>query len=110
MFAVSNISIPCRGKNVCLFVAIFQMFTIWQMSHEEVNNMFSFIYKCFKCSLFRIHSVVKVDNMCTFLQQYFNCLLFRIYPRVRENNMPTFISIFQMFTILHIFQIICTLL
>ena len=66
---------------MCLFIVIFQMFTIWQMSREGVNNMLSFIYKYFKCSLFRIYSLVGVENMCTFIQQYFKCLLFHIYPR-----------------------------
>ena len=84
---------------MCLFIAIFQMFTVCQLSREGVNNMFSFINKYFKCSLFRIYSLVRVDNMCTFKQQYFKCLLFLIYPLVGENNMCTFISIFQMFNI-----------
>ena len=81
---------------MCLFIAIFRMFTIWQMSLEGVNNMSSFIHKnisnvyCFayticaplyryvKCLLFRIYSRVGVNNMCTFIQQYLKCSLFRI--------------------------------
>ena len=93
-----------------------EMFAIWHMSPEGVNNMFSFIYKYLKSSLFRIYSLVGVDNMCTFIQQYFKCLLFRmsektigalfyqyfkcllfcIYSRVGVNNMYTFIAIFLM--------------
>ena len=106
MFAVShnNMYFQCRGKSLCLFIAILQMFTVWQMSRQGVNNMLSFIqYKHFKCSLFCIYPLVGVENMCTFLQQYFKCSLFRIYPRVGANNIPTFISICQMFTISHTF-------
>ena len=45
MFTVSHYNkSQCRGKNVCLFIAIFRMFTIWQKSHEGVNIMLSFIH------------------------------------------------------------------
>ena len=37
-------NIPVSGKSVCLFIAIIRMFTVWQMSHEGVNNMLSFIH------------------------------------------------------------------
>ena len=75
------------------------MFTVWQMSREGVNNVFSFIYKYFQCSLFLIYCLVRVDNMCIFIQQYFKCLLFRIYPHVGVNNMCAFIVIFHMFAV-----------
>ena len=43
---------PCRagGKNMCLFIAIFQMFTGGTCPVKG----FSFIYQYFKCSLLRI--------------------------------------------------------
>ena len=63
----------------------------------DFNNMFSFIYKYFKYSLFCIYSLVGLDNMCISIQQYFKCLLFCIYSRVGVNNMCTFIAIFLMF-------------
>ena len=45
MFAVPhNNKYPSVGVKVCaFFIAIFQMFTTWQMSCERVNNMSSFI-------------------------------------------------------------------
>ena len=74
---------------------------VYHLAHapEGVNNMFSFIYKYFKCSLFSIYSLFGVDNMCTFIQQYFKCSLFGIYPLVEVNNMCIFVAIFHMFAI-----------
>ena len=91
MFAVPHIS-PCRCKNTWLFIAIFQMFTVWHMFREGVNNMFSFIYQYFKCSLFLIYSLVRVNNMCTFIQQYFRCLHL-IYPQTGKKYLHFYSNI-----------------
>ena len=89
--------------------------------------MLSFIYKYFKCSLFRIYSLVGVENMCTFIQhisnvycfayipesgkticallyQYVQCLQFRIYSRVGVNNMCTFIQQYFHCSLFHIYS------
>ena len=55
MFSVSHIS-QCRGKTVRLFIAIFQMFTIWQkgliiclVSDTNNLNVHCFAYHVFPC-------------------------------------------------------------
>ena len=84
-------------------IAIFQMFTIWQMSRKGVNNMLCFLHT----NISNVHCFTLLPcqgrKYVHFLKQHFKCLLFHIYPRVGDNNMPTFMSICQMFTISHIF-------
>ena len=97
---------------MCLFIAIFRMFTIWQMSHEGVNNMLSLIHTTISNVHCFAYISMWVENICTIMQQYFKslflnisasqgkqyvhfyikCLLLRIYPRVGVNNMQTFIQ------------------
>ena len=103
------------GGLVCLFIAIFRMFTIWQMSREGVNNMLSFIHTnisnvhCFAyiplsgykiCALLysnilNVYCFTYVPEsgktICALLYQYVKCLIFRIYSHVGVDNMCTFI-------------------
>ena len=84
---------------MCLFIAIFQMFTIWQMSHEGVNNMLSFI----NTNISNVHCFAYIFPCRGRKYVHFYTAIFQMFivshiSRVGENNMCTFMSICQIFT------------